>query len=79
MYERINLVELLSITTPTMSDDFKEAISSPKTSCQEKLMLALLSQCSGYLNTMGLASGIYVCPFGSEFRFEAHRREAGSQ
>lgn len=80
MYEEINLVDLLSITAPTMSNDFKEAISSPDSTHQEKLMLALLSQCCEHLNTLGLASGVFVNPlglgFGPGFVFSTHRKSA---
>ncbi|MCS3510061.1 hypothetical protein [Pseudomonas grimontii] len=74
MYEELNLVDLLSITAPTMSDAFKLAISSPETSHQEKLMLALLSQCCEHLDTLGLASGLWVCPLGTGVGFSANRK-----
>lgn len=74
MYKEVNLVDLLSITAPTMSDAFKQAISNPETSHQEKMMLALLSQCCEHLDKLGLASGVWVCPLGTGVGFSAHRK-----
>ncbi|MGR6496934.1 hypothetical protein IYR97_08005 [Pseudomonas fulva] len=77
MQKELNLVELLAITAPTMSDAFKGAISSSETSHQEKLMLALLSQCGEHLETLGLALGIWFSPIGAQIVFSAfHNNDA---